>query len=88
MASIQMTAMTEESYTETYAQRSLCAEEVLHTGAFTQRNVFTEEFLYTETFTQRSLYTEEFLHTKVFTHTEGFLTTKKMRRGVFTQGRL
>ena len=54
-ASIQMTAMTQENYTEAFAQRSLCAEEFSHTEAFTQGHFYTISF-----------YTQKFLHREVF----------------------
>ena len=41
IASIQMAAMTQRNYTEAFAQRSLCAEELLYAEAFTQGSFYT-----------------------------------------------
>jgi len=81
MASIEMTPMTQANYTDTFAQRNLCAEEflyaeeLLHTEVFTQRNFYAQK----PSITQKSFYTEELLHTEAFTqeflHTEKFYTS-------------
>ena len=64
------------AYTETFTQRSLCTEELLHTEAFTQ-TFYTEESLHTEVLTRRSLYRKE-------TSTQRSLYTEE----TFTQSRL
>ena len=93
MASIEMTPMTQANYTDTFAQRNLCAEEflyaeeLLHTEVFTQRNFYAQK----PSITQKSFYTEELLHrrvyTGVFTYWEIFTPVCDLRPSLRAKGR-